>query len=70
MPLKESRPKANKSNRSTTPRKKPSAVRPKGVNGRLSQKQLLFVARNATPPAISDEPADLDLAVRHPIRRR
>jgi len=36
----------------------------------VSQKRLLYLAKLASPPAISDEPADRDLAVRHPVRPR
>lgn len=46
-------------------------ARPKAMEavGGLSQKRLLYLAKISSPPAISNEPADLELGVRRPTGR-
>jgi len=34
----------------------------------LSQKRLLYLAKVTSPPPISNEPADLDMGIRQPVR--
>jgi len=59
------RPKKDAVAKATKP--KPTATPSAGSTGQLAQKGLLYLARVSPPPAISNEPADLELAVRHVV---